>query len=97
MFPRCARVRTGELCRLCCEQSAQNPFSGSPIPKLWYAAARASFLEDVFERTCSAGQASHADWAVVTRLAPRWLVAVLGDINALKPWLWLEALGGLDQ
>ena len=36
--------------------------------------------------------ASHADRPGVTRLTQRRLVAVLGDIEMLKPRLWLEAL-----
>lgn len=62
------------------------PDAGAPCGKIRWREVKVGVLARVGQHRTRTGQ-------VVTRLAQRRLVAVLGDIDALKPRLWLEALG----
>jgi len=61
------------------------PEAGAPQGKIRWREVKVGVLARVGQYRTRTGQ-------VVTRLAQRRLVAVLGDIEALKPRLWLEAL-----
>ncbi len=61
------------------------PEGGKPKGKTVWREVKVGILARLSERVNQAGQQ-------VTRLKQRRLVAVLGDIDALKPRLWLEAL-----
>jgi hypothetical protein len=61
------------------------PEGGKPKGKTVWREVKVGILARLSERVNQAGQR-------VTRLKQRRLVAVLGDIDALKPRLWLEAL-----
>jgi len=61
------------------------PDAGAPCGKIRWREVKVGVLARLGQHHTRTGQ-------VVTRLAQRRLVAVLGDIDALKPRLWLEAL-----
>jgi hypothetical protein len=61
------------------------PARGSPKGKTVWREVKVGILARLSERVTKAGQR-------VTQLQQRRLVAVLGDIEALKPRLWLEAV-----
>ena len=61
------------------------PEGGRPRGKLRWREVKVGVLARIGQHRTRTGQ-------VVTRLTQRRLVAVLGDIDALKPRLWLEAL-----
>jgi len=61
------------------------PEAGAPKGKTRWREMKVGVLARLSQHRTRTGQ-------VVTRLAPRRLVAVLGDIDALTPRLWLEAL-----
>jgi hypothetical protein len=61
------------------------PEGGQPKGKTVWREVKVGILARLSEQVNQAGQR-------VTRLKQRRLVAVLGDIDALKPRLWLEAL-----
>jgi len=61
------------------------PAAGTPRGKLRWREVKVGVLARLGQHRTRTGQ-------VVPRLAQRRLVAVLGDIDALKPRLWLEAL-----
>jgi hypothetical protein len=61
------------------------PAAGTPRGKRRWREVKVGVLTRLGRHRTRTGQ-------VVTRLAQRRLVAVLGDIDALKPRLWLEAL-----
>ena len=61
------------------------PDAGTPWGKVRWREVKVGVLARVGQHRTRTGQ-------VVTRLAQRRLVAVLGDIETLKPRLWLEAL-----
>jgi hypothetical protein len=61
------------------------PDAGAPRGTIRWRAGKVGVLVRVRQHHPRTGQ-------VVTRLAQRRLVAVLGDIDARKPRLWLEAL-----
>ena len=61
------------------------PDAGAPQGKIRWREVKVGVLARIGQHRTRTGQ-------VVTRLTQRRLVAVLGDIDALKPRLWLEAL-----
>ena len=61
------------------------PEGGTPRGKLRWREVKVGVRARIGQHRTRTGQ-------VVTRLTQRRLVAVLGDIDALKPRLWLEAL-----
>src|SRR5262249_35469500 len=61
------------------------PVGGAPRGKTRWRETKVGVLARLGQHRTRTGQ-------VVTRLAQRRLVAVLGDIDALAPRLWLEAL-----
>lgn len=61
------------------------PDAGAPRGKIRWREVKVGVLARVRQHRTRTGQ-------VVTRLAQRRLVAVLGDIDALKPRLWFEAV-----
>ncbi len=61
------------------------PDAGAPRGKIRWREVKVGVLARLGQHRTRTGQ-------VVTRLTQRRLVAVLGDIDALKPRLWLEAL-----
>jgi hypothetical protein len=61
------------------------PDAGAPRGQIRWREVKVGVLARVGQHRTRTGQ-------VVTRLTQRRLVAVLGDIDALKPRLWLEAL-----
>jgi hypothetical protein len=61
------------------------PDAGAPQGKIRWREVKVGVLARIGQHRTRPGQ-------VVTRLTQRRLVAVLGDIAALKPRLWLEAL-----
>ena len=61
------------------------PEGGTPRGKIRWREVKVGVLARIGQHRTRTGQ-------VVTRLTQRRLVAVLGDIDALKPRLWLEAL-----
>jgi len=61
------------------------PDAGAPRGKIRWREVKVGVLARVAQHRTRTGQ-------VVTRLTQRRLVAVLGDIETLKPRLWLEAL-----
>ena len=61
------------------------PDAGAPRGKIRWREVKVGVLARIGQHRTRTGQ-------VVTRLTQRRLVAVLGDIDALKPRLWLEAL-----
>jgi len=61
------------------------PDAGAPRGKIRWREVKVGVLARVRQHRTRTGQ-------VVTRLAQRRLVAVLGDIEALKPRLWFEAV-----
>jgi hypothetical protein len=61
------------------------PEGGKPSGKLRWREIKVGVLARLGQHRTRTGH-------IVTRLAQRRLVAVLGDIDALKPRLWLEAL-----
>ena len=61
------------------------PDAGMPRGKIRWREVKEGVLARLGQQRTRTGQ-------VVTRLQPRRLVAVLGDIETLKPRLWLEAL-----
>ena len=61
------------------------PEAGAPTGKTRWREIKVGVLARLSQHHTRTGQ-------VVTRLVQRRLVAVLGDIDALKPRLWLEAL-----
>jgi hypothetical protein len=61
------------------------PDAGAPRGKIRWREVKVGVLARIGQHRTRTGQ-------VVTRLTQRRLVAVLGDIEALKPRLWLEAL-----
>ena len=61
------------------------PDAGMPRGKIRWREVKVGILARIGQHRTRTGQ-------VVTRLTQRRLVAVLGDIDALKPRLWLEAL-----
>lgn len=61
------------------------PVEGTPKGKTTWREVKVGILARLGQHRTRAGQ-------VVTRLHQRRLVAVLGDIEALKPRLWLEAV-----
>jgi hypothetical protein len=61
------------------------PAAGAPRGKIRWREVKVGVLARIGQHRTRTGQ-------VVTRLTQRRLVAVLGDIDALKPRLWLEAL-----
>ena len=61
------------------------PEAGAPRGKIRWREVKVGVLARLGQHRTRTGQ-------VVTRLTQRRLVAVLGDIDALKPRLWLEAL-----
>ena len=61
------------------------PDAGAPRGKIRWREVKVGVLARISQHRTRTGQ-------VVTRLTQRRLVAVLGDIDALKPRLWLEAL-----
>lgn len=61
------------------------PNAGAPQGKIRWREVKVGVLARLGQHRTRTGQ-------VVTRLTQRRLVAVLGDIEALKPRLWLEAL-----
>jgi hypothetical protein len=61
------------------------PDAGAPRGKIRWREVKVGVLSRISPHRTRTGQ-------MVTRLTQRRLVAVLGDIDALKPRLWLEAL-----
>ena len=61
------------------------PEGGKPRGKLRWRALKVGVLAHLGQHRTRAGH-------MVTRLPQRWLVAVLGDIEMLRPRLWREAL-----
>jgi hypothetical protein len=61
------------------------PDAGAPRGKIRWREVKVGVLARIGQHRTRTGQ-------IVTRLTQRRLVAILGDIDALKPRLWLEAL-----